>query len=143
MSNVTMKIRMDIYTSFAYSYPSIHLEKFDNLPPEIINNPVAIHHLNTNYKNTKNTLNGLTVMNILGYIPIVGLIIGIARIILCQISLFFKETLKLTGVTDEGLSIIKESMIVKGILECCSIFGIFNCIFDIVGTLHQKKLLND
>jgi hypothetical protein len=84
-------------------------------------------------KSVKSTFTWLAVMNGLGYLPIIGTIIGIVRIIFTQCSDQFRNPKHLSSSVKE-LRVLRETQLVRGLLECVSVLGILMLITDIAVT---------
>lgn len=74
-------------------------------------------------------LGGFTAMNILGYIPIINVIVGLVRIIFFQIADLAKHCVY-KKFDHETIKVIKNLELARGILECLLFFGPLNLILD-------------
>lgn len=79
----------------------------------------------------KAAYNGMFAMNVLGYIPGVSLIVGIARIIFSQISAFFTQEDCSSKQDYKSRLAIQEAQLTRGVLECCTFLSPLVLIADI------------
>lgn len=83
----------------------------------------------------KAAFNGMFAMNVLGYIPGVSLIVGIARIIFSQISALFNNEEALSPKNYGMTKAIQEAQLTRGILECTMVLEPLILIADIATTI--------
>ncbi len=91
----------------------------------------------------RGAMNGMFAMNLLGYIPGVSLIVGIARIIFSQVAAFFTSELSKSPKDYGMVKAIQEAQLTRGIIECTMVFEPLLLIADVACTVFFAAMNSD